>query len=430
MKLGTKILLGVLGLGVLTCGGVIVTGFLVAREVVDWEPAAAELPKAKADYLAAGFVWTAKDLPQPSGGKDAEPTLRKAAAAFDGEAWKKVAVALRKDPSREGLAPFQRSIDLAFQASQADRWSPKRDWDLGTHLLFPELAKVRQLCQALATRAMLKAREGDGTAAKLDLEAGFRLARMMDDQASLLPYLSQAAALSLLRDAVCRSAAFTDEKGRKALASLRDAPDDFRDFERVMKYEAYTGLATYRNLYTLDANTVKIDPNKVIRKGSPGITPQRALISRHLQMWLEIDERMEANRKDPLSLSKSLRQWDQEMQKRQGFSQKLNKTMSPALVDATDVLLQREAKRRITHLYLQALLYRDKTGGPPNSLADLPGERKDPFGSELRYEREADGFRIWSIGRDQRDSGGATKAEDPNSDDATASYPPERKRAP
>ena len=82
---------------------------------------------------------------------------------------------------------------------------------------------------------------------------------------------------------------------------------------------------------------------------------------------------------------------------------------------------------RAARVALALRAWRDASGGWPESLAELetgdaarglppllePGDAADPFapdGSALRYARDAGGWRLWSVGTDQSDGGGAVDA--------------------
>ncbi|CAN5573015.1 hypothetical protein BH11ARM2_BH11ARM2_16960 [soil metagenome] len=426
MELRSKVILGLVGTGVLLCG---VGLYVIGRRYVDFPLGDGELSSATKAYRAAGLPWTARELTPPRKGKNAEPLLSKARNALDFPAWKAISKAMQTSPTREKLAPFAKAADLAVLASNADYWQSKWDWDYGSNLEFPEYEKTRGLIQILSARAAVEAQAGEGRDAVRELQAGLKLAHMTGKEGPVIGILVEISERLAIYRGFEQAAAWTDAKGRRTLAAFRDEAVPAPDAKSALRHEAYVGLATMRNMDKFpqsddDSTSVKIDPKLLLREGAPENPIQRSYMVRHLQLWTRVARSMEKDPGDLLALEKDLIRIGNDEDKETGVSHLLNKMSFPLFDHLMPSVVRCEADRRVARLYLQALIYHDQHGDFPASLKNLSGDRNDPFGGELRYRQDGGGFRIWSVGPNGENEAGATRKENKRADDVVAVYPP------
>lgn len=97
----------------------------------------------------------------------------------------------------------------------------------------------------------------------------------------------------------------------------------------------------------------------------------------------------------------------------QGFDENqqnpLLRVMLPAVSRASLVRGRNDAKQHASVLVQNLLAYQQQHGAPPDSLVDFAGREFviDPLtGEQFRYERTADGFRLYSVGLNGTDDGG------------------------
>ncbi len=90
-----------------------------------------------------------------------------------------------------------------------------------------------------------------------------------------------------------------------------------------------------------------------------------------------------------------------------------------------DVLDRFRANRLCTLSALDAVRFIRVTSTIPDGSAKGPYGYTDPFdGNDLRYRRDGEGFRVWSIGADRKDDGGTTRDEDNSNYDIVVVFPP------
>ena len=404
----------------------------------DMREAARELPAAVEAYRATGLPWVAADLaPKPPVPDDenAAPLLREGARAMVAKGWGKALPAVRRaaDEGRwtdldRALAGYAPALKTLVAASNRPRVDFRRDWDLAGNILLPEYAGIRGGVQALALRARSRAAQGDPMDALADLAAVRRIAFLTAEDPFLIAALVRIGSEATLFREAQRMGAETPALAAP-LRALLASPEPPHDLVHVLRSEAYLAVASARNItrfYPLDSDVEfesLADPKRVRRGGFPEDESRRALMARALQLWVRADAEIRRHRDDPLALGRALDRLGDAERRKRGESYRLSARLLPEFTLSGAAMLKIGAEREITLAYLAALDARRRTGALPKTL--ISGA--DPFGHPYRSERKGDGFRLWWLGLDGKDQKGASKREDPKSDDVSAVFPP-RKR--
>jgi hypothetical protein len=90
----------------------------------------------------------------------------------------------------------------------------------------------------------------------------------------------------------------------------------------------------------------------------------------------------------------------------------------PNIIESANTINLCTARIRMTALAICLQLFCKRTGTWPDSISEMLGHEcdslpVDPFcGQPLHYEKNADGWRIWSVGRDANDDNGKPKSDD------------------
>lgn len=349
--------------------------------------------------------------------------------------WSKALSAVRRaaDEGRwtdvdRALAGYAPALKTLVAASNRPRVDFRRDWDLAGNILLSEYAGIKGGVQALALRARSCATQGDSKGALADLAAIRRIAFLTADDPFLIAALVRIASEAILN----RAAQYTGAEAPALAAPLRAllaSPEPPHDLAYVLRSEAYLAVASARNLtrfYPLDSDVEfesNADLKSLRRSGLPKDESRRALMTRALALWVRADAEIRRHRNDPLALGRALDRLGNAERRKTGESYRLSARLLPEMTQSGAAILKIRADRELTLAYLAALDVRRRTRALPKLL--IAGN--DPFGHPYRSERTKDGFRLWSLGLDGKDQNGASKTEDPKSDDVSAVYPP-RKR--
>jgi len=408
--------------------------------------AAKEEPSAERAYRAAGLPWEAKDL-RPgvivSSVKNAAPLLRSAIGLFDSNQFNSAYIAMRKDMDAgslesviDGLAPFQKAMDVAVRASDRPDIDFGRDMDKGPAILFPEYAPVKGIAKALCLRAQLDVARHDTTAMARDLGAAWKLGVLMGRDPILIGMLVQIAIQNITLNAI-QSCAYNLKKNRVGLEKLMSIIDKAQppDYGFAMRGEAFMGIATIRNLKAFggikgltaanDGSNIQTDLSHLSRTGMPNDTTTRAFAARHMQVWAEAKTIIDRDQKDAAKLGSDMDQLVMKVEQKKTASNLLNMIMFPVFSQAGVAATSIQAEVIANKAMLTALI----AGKLPTSLNDIPGTWTDPYTKKpMLFTNYKDGFRVYSVGPNRKDDGGVFRAEnksgDSNAYDVGASCPP------
>lgn len=445
------------GFFILTCGCLGGVGYFGAGPI-DIGPEARDAERIAAEYRAAGLPWEAKDLTKELGarpGTNGGPILLGIAKLPETERFSKELSRMQDaatdgDWARvdEGFKTDELIMKVLDKVAASDKLDFQRDYDLGSVLTFTELTISKDAVRAFCLKARRAAAKGDVSGAIMEFNKAFKLSAMMRDDPTLIGMLVQiaehSAALASVR--ACAAQLKDNPAGLAQLTALTERNAEVPDLEYSLRGEMYMGIAILRNVdqYGGFRNLIrnvsggddpgsdvdqgpKIDPTKLVRTGLPGSTIARALMARHIQVWLEAKQKMDLHPGDPEGMAKELDVITERIGKSPKASEMFLEILFPVFSQAGAAVVQDEAQVVITEAMVAALKYRHEHGALPKTMAEIPGDFKDPFTKEpLKLKSVNGSMRIYSVGRNHKDDGGLTRSEskEHESDDVVAAYPP------
>ncbi|MCA9176384.1 MAG: hypothetical protein KDB14_17980 [Planctomycetales bacterium] len=298
----------------------------------------------------------------------------------------------------------------------------------------PSVSMPRDVSRALVARAMLRAKQEDYEGAWRDIRACHRLGRhvgkgafmidmlvgiAIDGQACMADVqLSQLPLPASLRATILRD-----------LAGLPDLPrtvDVLNRGERMMFLDAVTGLAAGRksdDLFGENAVVQRIlsstlDWNETLKVGNEYYDKIVVAMSRpthreRLEANVELEKAMKelavSARPTPLGVAAILLSGSAPKRLGQQIGKILVSVLLPASGAARDAEQRARQGVELATLAYRLDEHRQLHGSYPARLSDLRGAvANDLFSDEpLKYERTAQGFLLYSVGRNLRDDEGA-----------------------
>ncbi len=222
----------------------------------------------------------------------------------------------------------------------------------------------------MCASAIRYAREGRQDLARRDLEATMRLGEFMEtNRGSATEIISRATAQTFVSRAAVRMA--VEAKSQEDLASLRKLVAENEIKNSPADLVAMEGFEYYKAI------------------GSFSGQEKEESLKAFLPMVIEILEKKDEGGLAMLDAAAAIDATDQ--------------NFSSGLLMYLEAWLETEAKRNAALAYIDLMAARLDSGAFPDAL---PQEIADPFstGSPLRYRKTANGFRVWSVGSDRRDS--------------------------
>ncbi len=434
---------------VIGLGGLGVIGLLSSLD--DIGKADREADGALAAYRAAGLPWEAKevrkDLPI-SPNLNAKDGLNHAFSEFDEKTFNSVSKGLISDLEvsslpevASALKPFNKGLDLAAEASKKPKLSYDKDYDLGSYMLFPELAHIKALVKGLAFRAELEAKSGQSASAIRDLKAGWRIADLVGQEPTVINTLVQIACRSIIfrRLEICATVFRHQPSRLRDLNALLKGSAQFR-FNDALEGEAFMGVATIRNLKLIGgvqalSNQTEtafkpLDPKIAIRGGMPEDRTERAFMTRHLQAYTSLKPAMDEYATDPEKLGNKMDELATSLANKHLASYVLESILFPVFKQAGIAVKKSTAETQSMEALLTALESTPSDKNLPKKISDIPGKWIDPFtGKPLTVLNSGGKFRVYSVGPTRTDHHGVLLSEANGSNeekgyDVGAAYPP------
>lgn len=412
----------VAGLSVLATLAAIGTWIVVTW--VDYPMVAARSDSAEAAARRAGLPWAASDLAPNEAippGENAAVEVQALAATFTLKGsslpnWPGLAVDVAPVLGRpEVLAIIERM-------SAKSRLVIERDWDLGPHTIFPEMGAKRTAIRVLLARA--EARIGpDPIGAIDDLGRARRIERLLPEYAPAVSAVwsaNMAAEIAAVHARVAQRSA-TDVAALRRLIAHFDEPTRDRPADAFLRADFYIGLATLRNIRGLggigaltgaDGATLReLAPGRVRRDGWPRNANYRAMAVRYVEEWTRLIRDVQSKRGDPLAQDRAIAAMDTRVQGQKGLSYAGVKAVGIIAAQLGTSLATRSAQIRVDGALARALLARRTTGKWPDDPAAIGLPATDPFGAPYVIRRSAGSFRVYSLGPDGLEDGGAAKPD-------------------
>ncbi len=375
------------------------------------------------------------------------------------------------------LRANRKPLKLAVEATRRPRYySPlvaTGEHPMLVAVLLPGISEHRGIARALVARAMLQANAGEIEAARADLMACHRLARLVAQGATLIDSLVGIAIEEMALRADASLAHFGNLSADQIralaadLAALKPLPPVVEKMDRGERYmyldsvatiaregpSALSGLAMgsvrekdpmQRTLETMAANAL-VDWDIVLRIGNSYYDRLVDAMSRptHAECAAAMDEITE----DIESLAKRAKDPKQilwEVLKagspRKAASKYMGNIFAALLLPALDMVKIAE-DRATTNLHLTRVAvllsaHRTEKGAYPEKLAELEATDdllKDPYGGKpFGYRRQRDGYLLYSVGPNAIDDRGRNSrfddrpGSDPDHDDLALRMPPRK----
>lgn len=365
-------------------------------------------------------------------GQNAAPLLRQAIAACDGlkpAEWQalKIDAGQPADPSaaeaKRILAKAAPALAALHQAAKLPRCDFGHNPDNGPLELYRELAPLKKLARLAGYSAYSHAAQGRADLAVTDLADGAAIGRFLTDDANWITVLVAGASdsINLTWADRCMGIAKSEQDLDRYLALIESRRLTF-DMGRVIKAAAYSRIVTARNLHRFDREGVPTSP--LMADNSPTDPGDRRVLASVLHAWTPLIGKINKASGDPQAVERAIRASDGDDMDAAFHGNNMEMVFDdPTYGGLYEVERGEQARVRCAIGMAKALIFRAKSGELPSSLDQFAPGLIDPFTDKpLRYLRTLDGFRIYSLGKDQVDDHGATSGERKVDDSPGATY--------
>lgn len=430
------------GVAIVVLAGVVGAGLYFVRPDADLDVPAARLESVLEEAKGWGFVMTAKELNRPLPSDNAASDIQRLVALNETDTKLSARIGeLRRLAqsdtiiAKTKLEPFSHQLQAVEAACAHADVGFERDWDLGLTMTLDELGAYRVGARLLATRAEIRAADGDKEGAFADLGRMATLGRFARSELVIVGALS-ASAIYNLRYGTIRRLAILWKDDPAALAELKELiglelpPPPIAEIGRR---EAYAVLSLVRNFrefggqaaFVTETNErsqvrVPADPSALKRSGLPEGKFERANLATTLMYWNTLIPKVRERPLDALALKRVL---DQATLEVKGDGSRARSIIREVILPPANFLqlFGAETYRRMTLVYLDAFITRAKTGHFPTQAVN---PLRDPYASrDLRYKAGPDTLKIWSCGVDLMDNGGERRNGQAQYDEVIE-YPP------
>lgn len=413
-----------------------------------FEKVAAELPAAEAEASRLSIPLTPAALKAElavSPEDNALPILRQASAALKTDSiratnWQIVVRDRFFEPTDENMrltveafTKMDLALQLAHEAANKPAMSFDRNWSAIDKygMSYKELSDIKDLVKALSYRARYRSLQGDKAQAVSDIRAAFRLSEFSGADPLLIPAMLRLACDSIVTREV-EYILTESELDVELLQSLEAVLTSHRRRE-VNLLHAYRGevqftmreldidLKTLANNYAEgdwdDHAALERSSQELLAKLRPaGVSEEiakQAYRARYLQYWNEVYRPTVK----PETLSETAARIEEIFSR---YSSATDPTMAVnALLfsptkEIGDSHVKRNASLDVQRGLIAVLKFKLNNGRFPNSLAEAGFNDLDPFsGKPFHLKVEGEAVRVYSVGPDGLDHGGAERVTAP-----------------
>lgn len=391
-----------------------------------------DLPKAIADYRAAGLPWTQSDLKLPSllpgenGWDDLKEHAKRMSRTSRAQLRQKVDRLLDKRDiagAQEVLSSFSKETAAARMASAKKGFRVHPDWGYGIWLEHD--SQVEMFVLLLCLNSKLAALKGDFHGAQRLLTDAGNLSALGRQEAHLIGLLRHIVSETMIIDSALY-VAYEMAKAKAdlgAMAPFFERSVGFDLLPTVLRGEAYLDLSTIRNMprqRELIAGRDKLDEEvaeeveRRILEGSPAKedVTESVVVNKMLTAYLkQCVERAAIVRELPLDPISASSKYDAllEAQEDQMLLSGLTASIfASPLSGPAKAIVRQEARRRAHQSLFKVLSYRSKHGRWPKDLKGAGGENEDPFdrNAPMRSRFESNEIVVYSVGPNMRDDRG------------------------
>lgn len=448
----------ILGCLVALIGGLAIfglLGFVVTRTLADVLLPGWRYEETKERAKLAGVPVSGADVPtrppvEPA--KNSAPIYARIALAHGEEidqAWRAMRAALR-DPKLGPAEAIRVADGLLLVAGEIERASQmpyyhvERNLELGIDPPLDDLEMLAFCALFIATRGSAYAQLERPEHAARDLATARRIAHHLSQEPVLFAaFLSARVEATILLEARRSAAAVSSSSGclqslEAEVLAMGKLPINLRKAIEVEAYKSFVelrheGLIPGETQPATRPDTETSDPvSEHFRRSREiaGLAPFgsdviiRTWKARLLEAWSVYLESIPASGAIDAHYIAADSKWLDALNTEMG-SYGIAAVFLPNPIASGSVMPAR-FEYRATRAFIDVLQFRNHHGRWPESLAEAGVRALDPFDAEpLRYRREGEGFRIWSVGPNTRDDGGVTKAggDSEVADDLAVIYP-------
>ena len=336
------------------------------------------------------------------------------------------------------IAKLKPTLDKAVRATKMPGFRFDRDYTRGFDLLFPEYADFKTLTRWLSVRAILRANSGDGAGMAEDLTALAKISAACGSEDFLIGFLVQVATESITLQTM--EQCLTEAKGRPGtIRAVRQAMKAFAPVPNVKNASRGEYFLSMTSMQKLIKNRNPKDLEMMTSYGEESDDSSRMFSELMLtQGFLEANaanllrttrENYLALPKDPLDLTKAKAVFAATDKKLDAEANNINyvfaRIMMPVFAGASEAFVRSAQQRRLLEVLLVSLEERHRTGTFPAKLPVTGALATDLFdGGKLQYSNVPGKLKIYSVGIDGFDNGGAQPSDGNVKDiDIVVSFP-------
>jgi len=424
-------------------------GAIAVLQVVDFPVVANRADAVVAEYKAAGLPWEQGDLgthlpDDRNGAADFQEAIRLAGGSLNKhekvinelmqeKKWTEISAILRMEA---------RVLESLRKASVYGGLDFDRDWDKGSHLLFPEFSSVTGGVRLLTYNAESAARNGDLELALSDLKSAYRLGCMIGKEPILIAMLVGISNQKTALECAVKIAALRPDD-QVWIARVRKELEGWEcqvDFMHAMRGEAYMGLATIRNVKgeaffayhnatsATDYDSFFYDDAHRVRTGLPSRLTNKAFAVRWMEAQMHL---LKVLGPEGINKHRGIREFEQYIFDQAGPPKKLSNTVNETMFPVFDGVAADIAPFRLeaTKAVLRAAEFRAKVGRYPKSLGEMGVMLQDPLVDQgARYLVQGKEVTVYSIGRNGKDDLGERFGVT-RGDDEGMRFPPRPKKS-
>jgi len=336
------------------------------------------------------------------------------------------------------VAKLKPSLDKAVRATKMPGFRFNRDYSRGFDLLFPEYADFKTLTRWLSVRAILRANSGDDAGMAEDLTALAKISAACGSDDFLIGFLVQVATESITLQTM--EQCLTEAKGRPGtIRAVRQAMKAFAPVPNVKEALRGEYFLSMMSMQKLIKNRNPKDLEMMTSYGQESDNSSRmfselmltqGLLESNAANFLRITrENYLALPTDPLDLTKAKAVFAATDKKLDAEANNIHyvfaRIMAPVFANASEAFVRSAQQRRLLEVLVVSLQERNRTGRLPAKLPVKGALATDLFdGGNLRYSLVDGKLKIYSVGIDGFDNGGAQQTDGNTKDiDIVVSFP-------
>ena len=287
-----------------------------------------------------------------------------------------------------------------------------RKWELGPALLLPEFADEKACLTHLLLKAKVEMSHGNTAAAMDTLEVGSKLSRLVGQEPLIIGALVQVAMRSSICEALTeiikahQADALVLKRSRQIIDEMGPMPDVRHAIqsEFLMGRVAISMLASADSVQLLGGD----GGNTVFRLARIG--PVRTIYDlRFTQLYRTLYKDLCQNPSSVLSMEQAFKRAQAFMEQKgsKDWTYGLADVLSPVFVGMAGAVGESEARRNVIRTAITQLDCKRMYGTWSQKMVITPHCDIDPFTNKaLLFKPAANGFTIYSVGKDEQDDGG------------------------